>query len=169
MRGKARNGELDLTVGNVDLIGDCLLVVLVLVPANDDLQLFELVPAVVELNGLLAPQGVQLVVDCREVAVGNSVELAVLFDAEVFAGLLDLVQNLLGLCRQNLLIQLLFFLYLDLLPGLLRDQPLIQFLLLLLVLKLTDDFLFLSFELFVPIVDLNGFVDVLADIDDLDL
>ena len=95
--------------------------------------------------------------------------MTVLLYAEVFARLLDLVQNLLGLGRQHLLVKLFFLLYLNLLPGLLGDQPLIQLLLLFLILELANDLLFLLVELLVPIVDMDGLVDVLADVDHLDL
>ena len=37
VRRKAGDGQLDLTVANVDLVGHCLLVVLMLVLADDDL------------------------------------------------------------------------------------------------------------------------------------
>jgi hypothetical protein len=124
--GDAGEGEFDVMVCDVDPVEDCLLVVAVVVAADDDFYFLELVVAVLELDDLLAAERVDLVVDDGEVVAADAVELLVLLDLEVLAGLLHLRQDLLCLHRQHSLVQLLLLLYLRLTPTLIPHQLLVQ-------------------------------------------
>lgn len=90
MRRNAGKGEFDIAFGNADLIEDCLFVVAIIGLADDYFDLFVLVLGVVELDCLVAAQGVDFVVDYGEVAIGYIVELVILLHAEVLASLLHL-------------------------------------------------------------------------------
>ncbi len=169
VRGDAGDGEPDFVLENGYLVESSLLVVLVVVLGDDDLDLLELVLAVVQFHQLLAAERVEPVERGREVGVGDGLDLLVVLYVEVLAGLLDLVEDPLGVGGQHLLVELLLLPDLLLLLGLLGNQLLVESLLLPPLVQLPHHQLLLLLKALHPVPDLDLLVHVLAHVHQLDL